>query len=148
MLLPKLIRYFSRDKFYWCFDNVNLIFAVITCVHPLDSFADDHLRFSCSTPRLGYIYGTSCNLSCTANLPLNGSDIITCEDNGKSEGNWSLSGEEPFCRGNDLSCTIFFVEYFIFIYLAWLCLLKLPFIHYETVHIIIPHETYLLYNLM
>ncbi|XP_060607314.1 sushi, von Willebrand factor type A, EGF and pentraxin domain-containing protein 1-like isoform X2 [Ruditapes philippinarum] len=81
---------------------IELRIEVIMCVHPMDKFDDAFLRFDCSTPRIGYIYGTSCNLSCNSNLPLNGSDVITCEDNGNFEGNWSISGGEPFCR--EISC--------------------------------------------
>ncbi|XP_060579836.1 uncharacterized protein LOC132736665 isoform X2 [Ruditapes philippinarum] len=81
---------------------IELRIEVVMCVHPMDRFDDDFLRFDCSTPRIGYIYGTSCNLSCNSNLPRNGSDVITCEDNGTFEGNWSFLGGEPFCR--EISC--------------------------------------------
>ncbi|XP_053400734.1 sushi, von Willebrand factor type A, EGF and pentraxin domain-containing protein 1-like [Mercenaria mercenaria] len=78
-----------------CF--IELRVEEITCGHPLDSFEDNYLVFNCSTSR--YIYGTSCRLSCTAHLPLEGTDLVTCEDNGQSEGVWSWgTGDKPYCR--------------------------------------------------
>ncbi|XP_045200864.2 sushi, von Willebrand factor type A, EGF and pentraxin domain-containing protein 1-like isoform X2 [Mercenaria mercenaria] len=78
-----------------CF--IELRVEEITCGHPLDSFEDNYLVFNCSTSR--YIYGTSCTLSCTAHLPLEGTDLVTCEKNGQSEGVWSWgTGDKPYCR--------------------------------------------------
>jgi hypothetical protein len=72
----------------------------IICGHPLDNFTDEYMRFTCSTPSSGYVYGASCRLSCSAYLPLEGTDLITCETNDQSEGVWSWgSGDKPYCRG-------------------------------------------------
>ena len=74
-------------------------FSEIRCEHPLDSF-NEYMRFNCSTAESGYIYGTSCHLSCIAHLPLEGTNTITCEANDQSEGIWDWgTGDKPTCRG-------------------------------------------------
>ncbi|KAL4218704.1 calcium ion binding [Mactra antiquata] len=72
----------------------------ITCGHPKDTLQDDYLDFDCTDAL--YTYGVECQLSCLANLPLNGTDLITCERNG-TNGVWSWGNSYmPYCR--EISC--------------------------------------------
>ncbi|KAL4218695.1 Sushi [Mactra antiquata] len=72
----------------------------IICEHPKATLRDKFLDFDCSDAL--YTYGVNCNISCLANLPLNGTDLITCERN-ETNGVWSWGNSYmPFCR--KISC--------------------------------------------
>ncbi|KAL5012413.1 hypothetical protein ScPMuIL_010964 [Solemya velum] len=77
-----------------------VIVETLSCPPP--TLSDMYMKIDCSSGNL-YQWGSSCNLSCLANIPLVGPGTITCErDNSTGRGVWSWDwGEEPYCDKSD-----------------------------------------------
>jgi hypothetical protein len=78
---------------------------VIQCyTGPTDALDDARfMMYNCSDT--SFYNGVSCLLYCDLNLPLNGTNLMTCERDGNTDnGEWSWGSEhQPFCEGILLS---------------------------------------------
>ncbi|XP_060604933.1 sushi, von Willebrand factor type A, EGF and pentraxin domain-containing protein 1-like [Ruditapes philippinarum] len=73
---------------------------VIKCATgPTDALYDPRfMMYNCSDT--SFYNGVSCLLDCDLNLPLNGTNLVTCEQDGNTDkGKWSWGSEhQPFCE--------------------------------------------------
>ncbi|XP_060570713.1 uncharacterized protein LOC132729006, partial [Ruditapes philippinarum] len=80
--------------------TIQLEVKVIRCfIGPTDSLSNSRfMMYNCSDT--SFYYGVSCTLYCDLNLPLNGSNLLTCERDGVTDkGKWRWGQEYPqFCE--------------------------------------------------